>query len=239
MEPAALQAEIAKYPWYHTLELAPGVTTPGMFDHRGFEDRHMLPADLRGLRCLDAGTMDGFWAFTMERRGAAEVVALDMDDPEALDWPASLRAKVAKDMDETKPVRFALVRDALGSKVERVVRSIYELDDDLGTFDLVFCGDVLTHLKDPVTACERLRRVCSGSAIVSNPVKEFRFHRRRPLAELDGIDEFQWWTTNRAGLARLLRAAGFGRVEQGPVFEMRATAGGPWKGRRGVVRGYV
>lgn len=239
MESAALREEVEKYPWYHTLELGGGVVTKGMFDHRGFEDRHMIPADLSGMRCLDAGTMDGFWAFTMERRGAAEVVALDMDDPEALDWPASLRPKIVKTMDETKPTRFALAREALGSKVERVTRSIYELDTDLGEFDFIFCGDLLTHLKDPVTACERLRRVCRGSAVVVNPVKNFPLLSRRPIAELDGVVEFQWWTTNMAGLVQFVRAAGFTRFEVGRSFNLPATGGGPWKGRRGVVRAYV
>jgi hypothetical protein len=55
--------EIARYPWYHTLDLGGGVVARGMFDHRGFEDRYGLPRDLSGRRCLDVGTMDGFWAF--------------------------------------------------------------------------------------------------------------------------------------------------------------------------------
>ncbi|HLI74748.1 MAG TPA: class I SAM-dependent methyltransferase [Acidimicrobiales bacterium] len=239
MEPDELRAEIEKYPWYHTIDLGGGVTTPGMFDHRGFENKHLIPADLSGMRCLDVGTMDGFWAFTMERRGAAEVTALDIEDPSSLDWPASLRPTVVKTMDETKATRFALVQDALGSKVKRVPRSVYQLDTDLGEFDLVFCGDLLVHLKDPVTALERIHRVCRGSAIICNPVKRFVLYERRPLAEIDGIGEFQWWVTNLRGLERLVRAAGFSRVDVGRPFELPAVAGGDWKGRRGVVRGYV
>ncbi|HUI03211.1 MAG TPA: class I SAM-dependent methyltransferase [Acidimicrobiales bacterium] len=235
-----LRAQVDAFPWYHTIDLGNGVCTPGMFDHRGTEDRHLLPADLSGLRCLDVGTMDGFWAFAMEQRGAKEVVALDIEDPSALDWPASLRPKVVKTLDETKARRFALVREALGSSVERVPRSVYELDDDLGHFDLVFCGDLLVHLKDPVTALERLRRVCRGTAVVCNPVQRFvgLGLGRRPLAQFDGIDEFAWWVTNLAGLRRMALAAGFGRVELGRPFNVRATAGGPWKGRRGAMRAY-
>lgn len=239
MEPEQLQNEVSRYPWYHTLDLGSGVVTRGMFDHRGLEDRCMLPADLRGMRCLDVGTMDGFWAFAMERRGASEVVAVDLEDPQALDWPASKRDQVEKALDETKGERFELARRALGSKVQRVLQSVYQLDADLGLFDLVFCGDMLVHLKDPPTAVERLRRVCTGSAIVYNPIKEQLLYRRRPLAQLDGIDEFQWWLPNRAALRRLLLAAGFDRVEEGRPFALRTTDGGSWKGRRGVVRAYV
>ncbi len=59
------------------------------------------------------------------------------------------------------------------------------------------------------------------------------------MAEFDGIDEFQWWVTNLEGLKRIVLAAGFSRVEAAKPFELPGTAGGPWKGLRGVVRGFV
>lgn len=234
-----LAAEVALYPWYHTLELPGGVVTPGMFDHRAMVGRYLIPEDLSGMRCLDVGTMDGFWAFEMERRGASEVVAVDMEDPEKLDWPLKQRLETVKTLDETKPKRFELVRSALGSNVRRELRSVYDVDTDLGEFDLVFCGDLLVHLKDPATAVERLYKVCRGSAIVVNPIRDFWWARRRAIAEFDGIDNFEWWVTNMEGLRRLMRAAGFARVEEGRPFNLPATSGGAWKGKRGVVRGYV
>ena len=235
----SLADTVASYPWYHTLDLGDGVVTKGMFDHRGHEHQYLMPEDLSGMRCLDVGTMDGFWAFEMERRGAAEVVAVDIEDPEALDWPASLRHKIVKTLDETKGARFALAAERRNSKVRRDLRSVYEIDDDLGQFDLVFCGDLLVHIKDPETAVERMHKVCRGSTIICNPIKKFRFHERKALAEFDGIDEFQWWVSNLEGLKRIVKAAGFKRVEAGRPFELPATGGGSWKGLRGVVRGYV
>jgi tRNA (mo5U34)-methyltransferase len=235
-----LRDEVARYPWYHSLDLGDGVVTPGMFDHRGAEDRYGLPTDLSGKRCLDVGTMDGYWAFAMERRGAAEVVAVDLEDPEKLDWPASLRHRIVKTMDETKAARFELARRRLGSAVDRRLCSVYDLDPaQLGTFDFVFCSDMLVHLKDPASAVERLHAVCQGTAVVVNPVKEHFPYRHRPLAQFDGIDEFEWWLPNRAAFERLLRAAGFTEVVSGPEFRLPARAGGPWKGRRRWVRGRV
>jgi tRNA (mo5U34)-methyltransferase len=235
MDAPALRAEVARYDWYHTLELAPGVTTPGMFDHRPHVDRYPLPADLTGKRCLDVGTMDGFWAFEMERRGAAEVVAIDLADPEALDWPASLRARHEKKMDATKDRRFALVHEALGSSVRRVELSVYDLSPALGEFDVVFCGDLLLHLKNPIAAVERIRSVCLEQAVIANPITRFRFRDRRPLATFDGVDEFVFWTTNLAGLVRLVRSGGFSAVEPSATFSVPFTDG-TWQGLRGVVR---
>lgn len=220
--------------WYHSLELGDGTLTPGWFDLRSVARRLPWP-DLAGKRCLDVATFDGFWAFEMERRGGT-VTALDIADPDELDWPAALRAGHDRTLDETKAARFALVREALGSRVERVERSVYDLDATLGAFDVVLCSDLLLHLRDPVRALERIRGVCAELAVVVNPIKRFRFHESRPLAELDGIDGFEWWVTNMAGLVRMARAAGFADVAPAGTFELPlAAAGGGWKGLRGAI----
>src|SRR5437763_15351542 len=112
-----LSEAVGRHRWYHTLDLGQGVVTPGMFDHRPIVGRYPLPTDLSGKRCLDVATMDGFWAFEMERRGAAAVTALDLADPAELDWPAALRDSHERTLDETKAERFALAREALGSRV--------------------------------------------------------------------------------------------------------------------------
>jgi tRNA (mo5U34)-methyltransferase len=143
-------------------------------------------------------------------------------------------------LDETKADRFALVSDALGSSVSRLERSVYELDPaELGLFDLVFCGDLLVHLKDPITAMQRIRGVCRGSGIVCNPAKRFPLGRRRALAQFDGIDQFRWWLLSEASVERMLLAAGFDGVEVGRRFELPPAAGGGWRGLRCVMRGYV
>jgi len=235
----SLAEKVGAYTWYHTLDLGDGVMTAGMFDHRPVVGKYLLPNDLSGMRCLDVGSMDGFWAFEMERRGARQVVALDVEDPEALDWPASLRHQVVKTVDIEKGQRFELARSALGSKVSRELRSVYDLDLDLGTFDLVFSGDMLVHLKDPITALERIRRVCTGSAIICNPIVRLRFARGQALAVFDGLEEFQWWLPTEETMKRMLLAAGFARVVAGKPFELPARTGGAWKGLRGIMRAYV
>lgn len=150
------------------MELAPGVVTPGWFDLRDDVHHYGLPDDLTGKRVLDVGTWDGFWAFELERRGA-EVVALDLDDEERLDWPPR-RRPAPEDMNrEPRGAGFALAKDVLGSKVERVVRSIYDATpEELGRFDLVFCGSVLVHLRDQLLALERIHDlVRPGGTFVS------------------------------------------------------------------------
>src|SRR5438132_11083780 len=77
--PALTRATVEMVPfWFHTFALnrAEGVYTPGAArDHR--YRVAMVPADFAGMRVLDVGTFDGFYAFLAERRGAERVVALD------------------------------------------------------------------------------------------------------------------------------------------------------------------
>src|SRR3954449_7800552 len=119
--------------WYHTLELEPGIVTPGWFDLRSVVD--LLPwPDVRGKRCLDVGTYDGFLAFELERRGAAEVVATDIPAHEDWDWPPRLRQRGTEYLAEVagpeKGRGFAVAKELLGSSVERTIISVYDLDPD-------------------------------------------------------------------------------------------------------------
>jgi tRNA (mo5U34)-methyltransferase len=211
----SLAERVAEVEWYHSIDLPGGVTTPGWFDTRRVIDRVPLPPSLEGKRCLDVGTWDGFWAFELERRGAASVTAVDLDDPERWDWPAHARGGIGVEV--LRAVKsanqgFAIAREALASKVERRDLSVYELDPaTVGTFDVVFVGSLLLHLRDPVGALERVRSVCTGHVVVADAVEAIPslLRPRTPLARLDGRDKPWWWQPNRAGLIRLVESAGF------------------------------
>jgi tRNA (mo5U34)-methyltransferase len=217
---AELRREVESPPlWYHTIELAPGVVTPGWFDLRPIVDTMPWP-DVRGKRCLDVGTYDGFLAFELERRGAEEVVATDISDPSGWDWPLITRERgtqaVATAAGGKTGMGFEIARRALGSSVERVETSVYDLNGlDLGTFDVVVCGSLLLHLRDPVRALEAIRGVCDGAFLSAETVQLglTLLHRRRPVAELKGDRNCQWWIPNVAGHRRMIAAGGF-RIDE-------------------------
>jgi tRNA (mo5U34)-methyltransferase len=227
-----LRTQVAGRQWYHTLELAPGVVTPGWFDTRAVAAKLPLPKSLEGMRCLDVGTFDGFWAFEMERRGASEVVATDLLDPHEWDWPAGSSEEVVAEIGQRKRggEGFRLAREALGSRAELLERSVYELDpDELGRFDFVYVGSLLLHLRDPVGALERVRAILRGSLLlvdVYDPLLSFVF-RRRPLATLDGRGRPWWWQSNAACLVRMVEAAGLEPVEAPARVRMPRGPGQP------------
>ena len=217
--------------WYHVLELG-GLTTEGLFDMRPYVDRYGLPASLSGKRVLEIGTWDGFWAFELERRGA-EVVAIDLDDESELDWPPRRRTPKAG----RRGSGFELAREILGSRVERVVRSVYDArPEDLGTFDLVFCGSVVLHLRDQLLALERIAALTKpGGVFVSAeeydrtadllpfPFARFRGNRDQGVV---------FWLPSRRTWRQMLFYAGFDRTEEVGRFTMQSTLG--WRIRHVV-----
>jgi tRNA (mo5U34)-methyltransferase len=210
----ALRGHVAAHDWYHTIDLAPGVVTPGWFDTRAVVAQVPLPRDLTGKRCLDVGTFDGFWAFELERRGAAEVVAIDVLDPNAWDWPANSSPDAISAIGGRKAngVGFELAREALGSMVKRHELSVYDVDTTvIGTFDLVYLGSLLLHLQDPVRALQAISRVCGDELVVVDAVDARLTKRwpRRAVAELDALGRPWWWKPNAAALVRMIQAAGF------------------------------
>lgn len=212
--------------WYHTMDLGEGVVTNGWFDLRPYMHHYGLPDRLDGQRVLDVGTWDGFWAFEMERRGASEIVALDLDDETQLDWPP--RRRPATSPREPRGTGFDLARKLLGSSAKRVVASIYEArPEDLGTFDFAICGSVLGHLRDQFLALERIANLCTGRLILAE------FYDRaagflpgsysRYLADREQSVVF--WLPSARTWRRMAWSAGFDDVREHSRFVLHDRAG--------------
>jgi SAM-dependent methyltransferase len=213
----ARRAVAASPIWYHTLELAPGVVTPGRVDLRALAIK-VLPDDLRGRRALDIGSFDGFWAFEMERRGA-EVVAIDIEEIGDGQLPGNNRERLesnAASFDLDLARGFQLAAELLGSRVRRVICDVRELTPERigGPVDIAFMGALLLHLRDPVGALERIHAalVPGGHLHQLEPLSLplTLLHPRRPTASLQPLQtNFNWWYPNRAALRAYLRIAGF------------------------------
>jgi tRNA (mo5U34)-methyltransferase len=213
-----LRAAVASNPtWYHTIDLGEGVETPGWFDLRPIVDRLPWP-DVRGKRCLDVATYDGFLAFELERRGASEVVATDIDDHTLWDWLPRERAAGTAYLETIagqKGRGFEIAAKARDSKVERVFVNVYDLDPAvLGTFDVVVCGSLMLHLRDPFRALAAIRGVCGGEfmSLEAIDLSLTSAFRRRPVFHLEAVDG-RWLTPNAAGHRRMLEVAGFDIVK--------------------------
>jgi tRNA (mo5U34)-methyltransferase len=158
-----------------------------------------------GLRCLDVGTSDGFLAFELERRGAAEVLAVDLAAHEQWDWeahmgahgPQYLRAVAGPSMGDG----FRVARELRGSSVQFAALSAYDLTPE---------------------------RVGTNQVDLERSVGP----RRAPLVRLDGTSGItQWWIPNAAGHRQMLQAAGFDIERQSALYSIPFGPAHPPRGR--------
>jgi 2-polyprenyl-3-methyl-5-hydroxy-6-metoxy-1,4-benzoquinol methylase len=206
-----IRTRIASLPyWFHRIEVAPGIVTPGEDDTALKLERLNIPDDLSGKRVLDIGAYEGFFSFECERRGA-EVVAIDTIAPDACG--------------------FSIAHELLGSRVKWCHASIYDLNpEDFGQFDLVLCLGVIYHLRHPLLGLERVHSVCKGQLILETQICDRFFigldgtpvdldiaaptllkipiAQFYPGAELNS-DPSNWWSPNIVALLGMLRSTGF------------------------------
>lgn len=216
--------------WYHCVDLGDGRATPGWVDLRGVVDVPGLPASLRGLRALDVGTYDGFWAFELERRGA-EVIALDIDEIPPPDTPLANRAAIAAEAAGRDPGRgFRALQALRGSTVQRRSLDVYDLTPDAvgGPLDLVFLGAMLLHLRNPVGALEAVHATLrpGGRLVLFEPVDVALSKKKEPMARFLARDTtWTWWYPNTACLRQWVEAAGFADVQVGRSADVRPADG--------------
>lgn len=227
-----LPDSISAVDWYHTIDLGGGVVTPGTFDHRAILESYRLPDRMDGLRVLDVATWDGFWAFEFERRGAEEVVALDIPTRGDVDLTPAVRRRMMETrgpeaLRETTGRGFEIARERLGSSVARRTLNVYDLSPEaVGTFDVVHVGDLLLHLKYPLRALENVLSVTSGYAIISEAYVSGldTLAKDYVLRYLSGKQDVIWWEFSLAVLEQMILDAGFERIELVNTFRF----GGPF-----------
>jgi tRNA (mo5U34)-methyltransferase len=218
--------------WYHTIDLPTGATA-GEYDLRRVVRRLPLPTSLAGKRCLDVGTHDGYWAFHMEKLGAAEVVGIDIEDPEQIDWPEPRPelSEADRSVLSARKAKFFIAREALNSKVQHEYISVYDISaSGIGEFDFVHVGSILQHLRDPVGALMALRDVVRGEIFVNATVsisKSVLFPRSAVANLSTAFDHPFWQIPNIAGLRAQVTSAGFQLTRHGPLYFQPRGSGMP------------
>jgi len=231
--------------WWHSIELADGLFTPGGKSPEVLQNElaGMQLPNLRGKTVLDIGAWDGFFSFTAERLGAKRVVALDhyvwsFDNQAYWEYINDCKAKGVKPQPyhtipsiwrpDTLPGKrgFDTAHRILGSKVDSVVGDIMTIDlDQLGTFDVVLFLGVLYHMEDPVAAMRRVAQVARDLVVMETAAscvpgyEEASLWEFYPTTELGG-DPTNWWAPNAKALRDVCEAAGFSEVN---TFEDKAS----------------
>jgi tRNA (mo5U34)-methyltransferase len=251
-------ARVANIGWYHTIDLGDGIVTPGFIDNRDTVHHFGLPDDLTGKRCLDIGTYDGFWAFEMEKRGASEVIGIDVDSPLDHDMPLPARREALAHLGEHADWKevwgaqqaqrglqypgdgFRLAAEILGSNALRENLNVYDLSPEkVGKFDVVLISQLLLRLRDPQTVIENMFSVTNegGFALIAEPFDPDLEALERPVSEFLGTSLMGiWWCHSAKSMAKMMETAGFSPVEEVSRFQAANREGAFSKV---VLKGYV
>jgi tRNA (mo5U34)-methyltransferase len=200
--------------WHQRWEIFAGISTPGRNPIELLCDRAQIPGDLSGKRVLDIGAWNGCYSFECERRGASEVIAYSLENPDV--------------------TGFTRLKTLINSNVKYVQGSVYSLSpEQLGEFDLILFFGVLYHLRYPLLAIDRIRSVSRGEVLIETHTLNGWYLLRSPWRlfgvtlsfigafqrtpiwrqyrefELHPEDQSNWFGPNRAAVVESFETAGF------------------------------
>src|SRR5215470_12657368 len=150
--------------WYHRIELAPGVVTPGfhlepLWDHlRKVRDK----VDYRDKAVLDIASFDGMFSFEAERKGAKLVVAADCF------YRTFSNFLFCREVFNSKVVPFYNVSPYnLTERLDVYFDEHFVGEKEDRRFDIVQHFGLLYHLRDPLRSLSQARAVLkSGGHLI-------------------------------------------------------------------------
>jgi len=169
-----------KIEFYHTFRIPEkGINITGQWDLNPTLEHFKF--DVKGKTLLDVACRDGFYSYHFERRGAI-VTGLDMDDRTARRY----------------------IHKAIGSGVKFLHRNAYSIKDlPEKSFDVVFAGDVVCHVEDPLRLLKQMHHAA----------KE-KFYLVADTWPASGIWwEGYIWKFTEADMLLLLKFAGFKNIK--------------------------
>ena len=200
--------------WFHNLDLHGVKTAPNHFlgDFPNVKWRNISPAipeRLDGATVLDIGCNGGFYSIEMKRRGASRVLGIDVDDR------------------YLSQARFAAA--TLGLDIEFEKRSVYDVDQLAGQFDIVFFMGVFYHLRYPLYALDRVIKKAGKTLVFQTMIRgsetgrrwdeDYPFWNKEIFKDPDfpamyfienkySNDQTNWWIPNASAMEGMLRSSG-------------------------------
>jgi SAM-dependent methyltransferase len=194
---SVLEAALARYHFYHVIEVAPGLHTAGdpqQLPPQRLTRRILDGIPLEGKRVLDVGCRDGLFSFEAERRGAAEVIGIDNDLSRGA---------------------IEVLIPHLRSRVRMVEMNVLDLrPETFGRFDVVVFAGVLYHMRYPFRALHVLRDVLVDGGVMVLETAVLDGFEAYPMLYCPVNDEGPFEATsptffNRRGLTDSLTSLGF------------------------------
>jgi len=166
---------------YQNIALPYGLSTGG--DDRSHTAKKIFPDDLTGKSVLDIGAKYGYFCFEALKRGATRVLGIDVD-------PTAIH-------------KARLLADCLGVEANFELLDI-ETESIHETFDYVLCLNILHHLRNPLSALEKLTSMTRERLVLE--VAAIGGHDRKKI----GVSFAQQFLLNKAPLIFVSRSGSAG-----------------------------
>jgi len=227
MDAEDIKQRVSEFPyWYHRIELAPGVVTPGfhlepLWDHlRSVRDR----VDYRDKVVLDIASFDGMFAFEAEKKGAKTVVAADCL------YRSFSNFLFCKQVLNSRAVPYYNVSPyRLTERLDVYFDEQYVGQEEDRRFDIVQHFGLLYHLRDPMLSLSQARSVLKTGGkliietdVVLNTSESFMLFNGLPNAARVRDNYSVWWAPTRACLIEMLESTLF-KVEEASYSEFLFT----------------
>lgn len=215
-ERAGLRPEDCRF--YHCIELPDGEVIHGPWDLRGREAAYLGNVELAGRRVLECGPSSGYLTFWMEKQGA-EVVGFDAGFETSVDLLPVPRDDTRKlHLDHFRMTyqfqhSWWYLHRRLASGAKKVYGNIYNMPDDIGTFDVATFGALLVHLRSPIQALEQAARRTTSTIIVTDVwtggSDTLHENIMRPFPAGEGSRWVLWWELSAGAVVAMLGILGF------------------------------
>lgn len=202
--------------FYHSMEV-PDVpaasgkrTIAGVWDLRGRFDEYVGGVEFAGRSVLDVGVATGFLSFEAERRGAAEVVGIDMpatDRPQYVPYARSTGQPEGEAIQRQIRRGYWLCHSLHGSRAKIVYCNIHDIGDRIAGADIVLVGQILVHVRDPLNALAQCARAARDTLVII----EGSFDSAEPVMRFCGAESapWSWFHLSTALYESYLRILGF------------------------------
>lgn len=212
--------------WWHCIDLD-GFVTPGTNQESEDTFNNLnLPNDMTGMTVLDIGAWDGFYSFACERRNAKRVVAAD-------NFVWNNKWDMGGGSYSTGDAGFEYARNALNSKVEKLVADVEDLDPNkIGKFDVVLMLGVIYHAKNPMQYLEIAKSLCSGTVYIETHIDMLDYKlpaARYYIGDELNKDSTNYWGFNPAAVRGMMQDIGYKNIT-----DTQLRTGNRWIFRGGV-----
>jgi tRNA (mo5U34)-methyltransferase len=214
MDEQTIRREIVKFPyWYHRIELAPGVVTPGfhlepLWEHlRAVRDK----VDYLGKVVLDIASFDGMFAFEAERKGAKLTIATDCL------YRTFQNFMFCRNVFESNVIPLYNISPYnLAERLDVYFDEQYPSEEEDRRFDIVQHFGLLYHLRDPLRSLSQARSVMKpgGKLIIETDVvlgvnESIMLFNGLPNAARVRDNYSVWWAPTRRCLIEMLESTLF------------------------------